>query len=50
MVADKRDAKVPPIKALNPNFERFFLCFGSRAPIPPIWIPIDAKFAKPQII
>ena len=34
--AESKDAIVPPINALKPNLERFFLCFGSSAPMPPI--------------
>ena len=50
IVADKRDANVPANKALIPNSESSFLLLGAREPIPPIWIPIEAKFAKPHNI
>ena len=36
IVADNKDANVPPITAKKPNFDKFSLCLGSRAPIPPI--------------
>ena len=39
---------VPPIKALNPNSERLRFWLGAMAPIPPIWIPIEEKLAKPH--
>ena len=48
MVADIKEAIVPPIKAFIPNSDNTFLCPGAKEPIPPICIPIDAKFAKPH--
>jgi hypothetical protein len=50
IVAEINDAIVPPIKAFIPNFDNVFLCPGAKDPIPPIWIPIDAKFANPHNI
>ena len=50
MVADNSDASVPPINALKPNLDRFFLCPGANDPIPPICIPIEAKLANPHSI
>ena len=47
-VADNRLASVPPTSALIPSLASSDLLSGARAPIPPIWIPIDIKFAKPQ--
>lgn len=48
MVADNREAKEPPKTALIPNSDNVFRCPGAREPIPPIWIPIEAKLANPQ--
>ena len=50
MVADIREANEPPSTALSPNSERVLRWLGAKAPIPPIWIPIEAKLAKPQSI
>ncbi len=36
IVADRREAIDPPIKALIPNSDSVFLCPGAREPIPPI--------------
>ena len=48
IVADNNEAIVPPISALSPNSESVLRCFGASEPIPPIWMPIDAKLANPQ--
>ena len=48
IVADSSDARAPPINAFIPNSESVFLWFGASEPIPPIWIPIDEKFANPH--
>lgn len=48
IVAERSEATVPPIRALIPNSDKVFLFPGAKDPIPPIWIPIDAKLAKPQ--
>lgn len=50
IVADNNDAKVPPKTAFRPNSERVLRWLGASAPIPPIWIPIEAKLANPQSI
>ena len=34
---------VPAISAFIPSFAKFFLLFGAKTEIPPIWIPIDKK-------
>ena len=36
IVADRREAIDPPIKAFIPNSDSIFLCPGAREPIPPI--------------
>ena len=48
MVAESNEAIVPPTKALNPNSDNIFLFDGAKEPMPPIWIPIEAKLANPQ--
>ena len=48
MVAEIRDAILPPIRAFIPNLDKVFLCPGAKDPIPPIWIPMDAKLANPH--
>ena len=50
LVAEIKDAIVPPIKAFMPNLDNCLRCPGANEPIPPIWMPIDAKFANPQSI
>ena len=50
MVAESKDAKEPPKTAFIPNSDKVFRCPGAREPIPPIWIPMEAKLAKPQSI
>ena len=47
MVAVSNAATVPPIRALTPNLAKVPLWLGAKTPIPPIWIPIEAKLAKP---
>ena len=48
MQALVNDAKLPAIIALNANLENVFDLDGAKALSPPIWIPIEATFAKPQ--
>ena len=48
IVAVIQEAKAPPIMARSAMRERSFLRPSAIAPMPPIWMPIDAKFAKPQ--
>ena len=48
IVAESSDARAPPINAFIPNSESVFLWLGANEPIPPIWIPIDEKFANPH--
>ena len=48
MVADRREARVPPSTARMPNSERVFRWPGAREPIPPICMPMEAKFANPH--
>lgn len=48
MQAVRKLAMVPPIRAFIPNWVSNTLFSGANAPIPPIWIPIDAKLANPQ--
>ncbi len=50
MVADNKEAIVPPIKARMPNSDKVLRCPGAKEPMPPICMPIEAKFAKPQSI
>ena len=48
MVAEISEAIVPPINAFIPNSDNVLRCPGAKEPIPPIWIPIEAKLAKPH--
>src|SRR5580704_8178618 len=48
MEADMRLAIVPAIKARIPSCASSVRLFGARAPMPPIWMPMELKFAKPQ--
>ena len=48
MAADKRLASVPPTSAFAPSEARSDRRSGAKAPIPPICIPMDIKFANPQ--
>src|SRR6266704_5009912 len=47
-VADKKFARVPAIIARKPSFARSCLRFGASAPMPPIWMPTELRFAKPH--
>ena len=47
-VPDIYDAKVPAIKALKPKRAKSARLEGSKALMPPIWIPTEPKFAKPH--
>src|SRR5208337_659402 len=46
--ADMRLAIVPASMARIPNLANCPRCSGARAPIPPIWMPMELKLAKPQ--
>src|ERR1700683_2893618 len=48
MEAESRFAMVPASIARMPSFASSLRLFGASAPIPPIWIPIELKFAKQQ--
>lgn len=48
MVAVMKPASAPPSIALNPSFAKSFLRSGTSAPMPPIVIATDPKFAKLQ--
>src|SRR5216684_8236825 len=48
MQADIRLAMVPASMARMPNLASWLRCSGASAPMPPIWMPIELKFAKPQ--
>ena len=48
MVAVIIVAKVAAIRALSPNLEMSAALLGAIPPIPPIWIAIELKLAKPQ--
>ena len=48
ITADIMEANVPPTSARIPNSDSNFRCPGASEPIPPIWIPMEAKFANPQ--
>lgn len=50
ITAVNKQASVPAINALTPSWESRDFRFGINAPMPPIWIPMEAKFAKPQRI
>lgn len=50
IVADMRDAKLPAISALIPYLDKNSRLLGASEPIPPICIPMLAKFAKPHSI
>lgn len=47
MQAVSQEAMAPPIIALRPRAARSCRREGAMAEIPPIWIPIDEKLAKP---
>ena len=48
MHAERYDASVPQNRAFTPSFARSFLLFGASSPMPPIWIAIEPRLAKPQ--
>src|SRR5580700_3181988 len=48
MQADIRLAMVPASMARMPNLASWPRCSGARAPMPPIWMPMELKFAKPH--
>src|SRR5260370_18713561 len=48
MQADIKFAIVPAATALNPSRARSGLRLGASAPIPPIWIAMELKFANPH--
>ena len=48
MVAEIKEAMVPPIKAFMPNLESVLRCPGANEPMPPICMPIEAKLANPH--
>ena len=50
IVADNSDTIVPANIALKPSSINIGFTLGAITPIPPICIPIDAKFAKPHNI
>ena len=47
MHADMKFAMVPAAMALSPSRARSDFRVGASAPIPPIWMAIELKFAKP---
>jgi len=46
--ADIRFAMVPASIARRPNRAKSLRRLGAKAPIPPIWMPIELKFANPH--
>src|SRR5580704_4123770 len=48
MQADIKFAMVPAATAFNPSRARSDFRVGASAPIPPIWMAIELKFAKPH--
>src|SRR5229473_6424530 len=48
MDADIKFAMVPASMARMPNFASWVRCSGASAPMPPIWMPMELKLAKPQ--
>jgi hypothetical protein len=48
MEAEMRLAMVPASMARMPNLVSWSRCSGARAPMPPIWMPMELKLAKPQ--
>jgi hypothetical protein len=48
MVAVMSEARAPANMARSPSLARSGLRFGASAEMPPIWIPIDEKLAKPH--
>ena len=47
-VAVSHDARAPPNIALRPSFANADRRLGATAAMPPSWMPIDEKFAKPH--
>ncbi len=50
IVALSSEASVPPSSARKPNSLSQARLLGASEPMPPIWMPMLAKFAKPQSI
>src|SRR5258708_29483484 len=48
IVAVMKFASVPANMARRPSRARSCRRFGASAPMPPIWLPIELKFAKPH--
>ena len=48
MQADMKLAIVPAATAFNPRRARSDLRVGASAPMPPIWMAMELKFAKPH--
>ena len=48
IVALNSEASVPPNKARKPNSLSHFRLLGASDPMPPIWMPMLAKLAKPH--
>ena len=48
MIAVTKLASVPATIARSPSRARSWRRVGTSAPMPPIWMPIDEKFAKPH--
>ncbi len=48
MVAVSQEARAPPNMAFSPTLARSPFLSGARALIPPIWIPMEEKLAKPH--
>src|SRR5882672_12795006 len=47
-VAERKLASVPAIIARKPSLARSCLRLGASAPMPPIWMPTELRFAKPH--
>ena len=47
-VAERKFASVPAIMARNPRRARSCFRSGTRAPMPPIWMPTEPMLANPQ--
>jgi hypothetical protein len=47
-VAVMKAAMEPPIMALSPSLARSCFRFGAIPPIPPIWMAMEEKLAKPE--
>ena len=48
MQAVMKQAMLPPIMAVRPSLARSDLLDGARAPIPPIWTPMEPKLENPH--